>query len=140
MNDERKHLTGREIEKLLAAVKGTRNEARDRCLLVMLFRHGLRVSEALALKLNAVDLDEHTLHVTRLKNGLSTTHPLRRRAGLLRARLTPQGGFRRGGVMVRHAGRCRHRAALEAVTGSVPRPERPVMAKPDRLQIEASDT
>ena len=44
MNDERKHLTGREIEKLLAAVKGARHEARDRCLLVMLFRHGLRVS------------------------------------------------------------------------------------------------
>jgi type 1 fimbriae regulatory protein FimB len=77
MNDERKHLTGREIEKLLAAVKGARHEARDRCLLVMLFRHGLRVSEALALKLNAVDLDGRTLHVTRLKKGLSTTHPLR---------------------------------------------------------------
>ncbi|WNV03382.1 tyrosine-type recombinase/integrase [Candidatus Methylospira mobilis] len=41
----------------------------------MLFRHGLRVSEALALKLNAVDLDGRTLHVTRLKKGLSTTHP-----------------------------------------------------------------
>lgn len=77
MYDERKHLTGREIEKMLAAVKGARNEARDRCLLLMLFRHGLRVSEALALKLNAVDPDGRSLHVTRLKKGLSTTHPLR---------------------------------------------------------------
>jgi integrase len=69
MNDERKHLTGREIEKLLAEDKGARHEARDRCLLVMLFWHGLRVSEALALKLNVVDLDGRTLHVTRLKKG-----------------------------------------------------------------------
>ena len=43
---ERKHLTEREIDKLLAATKGGRNEARDRCLLLLMFRHGLRVSEA----------------------------------------------------------------------------------------------
>jgi hypothetical protein len=31
MNDgDRKHLTGREVEQLLAATKGSRNEARDR--------------------------------------------------------------------------------------------------------------
>ena len=27
MNDERKHLTGLEVEKLMAAIKGSRNEA-----------------------------------------------------------------------------------------------------------------
>ena len=42
-----------------------------------MFRHGLRVSEALGLKLSAADLEGRTLHVTRLKQGLSTTHPLR---------------------------------------------------------------
>ena len=44
--DERKHLTAREVERLLEAVKGVRHEARDRCLLLLMFRHGLRVSEA----------------------------------------------------------------------------------------------
>jgi type 1 fimbriae regulatory protein FimB len=45
MND-RKHLTEGEFDHLLAAVKRGRNEARDRCLLLLMFRHGLRVSEA----------------------------------------------------------------------------------------------
>ena len=77
MNDERKHLTGLEVEKLLAAVKGARHEARDRCLILLMFRHGLRVSEAIGLKLSDVDMEGRSLHVKRLKRGLSTTHPLR---------------------------------------------------------------
>jgi type 1 fimbriae regulatory protein FimB len=75
--DDRKHLTSREVEKLIAVTKGTRNETRDRCLLLLMFRHGLRVSEALGLNLSQIDLDGRTLHVARLKKGLSTTHPLR---------------------------------------------------------------
>src|SRR5512135_2737233 len=77
MNDDRKHLTAREVEKLITATKGSRNEARDRCLLLLMFRHGLRVSEALGLSLSQIDLEGRTLHVARLKGGLSTTHPLR---------------------------------------------------------------
>jgi len=42
-------------------------------LLLLIFRHGLRVSEALSMNLSQVDLEGRTLHVTRLKNGLSTT-------------------------------------------------------------------
>ena len=42
-----------------------------------MFRHGLRVSEACGLRLSQVDTDSRVLHVTRLKKGLSTTHPLR---------------------------------------------------------------
>ena len=59
------------------ATRGSRTEARDRCLILLMFRHGLRVSEACALKLSQVDLDSRVLHVARLKQGLSTTHPLR---------------------------------------------------------------
>jgi type 1 fimbriae regulatory protein FimB len=51
--------------------------ARDRCLVLMTFRHGLRVSEACRLKLDQVDAESRVLHVVRLKRGLSTTHPLR---------------------------------------------------------------
>jgi type 1 fimbriae regulatory protein FimB len=65
--NERKHLTGREIEKLIAATKGSRNESRDRCLLLLMFRHGLRVSEALGLTTADLDLEGRTLHVRRLK-------------------------------------------------------------------------
>ncbi len=54
---ERKHLTGREVERLIEAIKGGRNEARARCLLLLMFRHGLRVSEACGLKLDQVDTD-----------------------------------------------------------------------------------
>jgi len=75
--DDRRHLTGGEVQKLIAATKGGRNAARDRCLLLLMFRHGLRVSEAMGLKLSQVDLEGRTLHVARLKQGLSTTHPLR---------------------------------------------------------------
>ena len=73
----RKHLTPHEINKLLSATKGGRNEGRDRCLLLLMFRHGLRASEACSLTLGQVDTESRVLHVVRLKNGLSTTHPLR---------------------------------------------------------------
>jgi type 1 fimbriae regulatory protein FimB len=77
MMDERKHLTAAEVDKLLTATKGTRNEARDKCLLLLMFRHGLRVSEACGLRLSQVNIESRVLHVARLKQGLSTTHPLR---------------------------------------------------------------
>jgi type 1 fimbriae regulatory protein FimB len=48
--DDRKHLTGREVERLLAVTKGARNQARDRCLVLLTFRHGLRVTETCRLR------------------------------------------------------------------------------------------
>jgi len=73
---DRKHLVSAEVDKLLAATKGHRNETRDRCLLLIMFRHGLRVSEACGLRLSQVNTESRVLHVARLKQGLSTTHPL----------------------------------------------------------------
>ena len=97
-DSDRKHLTGREVERLIEATKGSRNEARDRCLLLLMFRHGLRVSEACGLKLDQVDTESRVLHVSRLKGGLSTTQPLRGdelravKAWLIqRARMKPTG-------------------------------------------------
>jgi type 1 fimbriae regulatory protein FimB len=77
MMDRRKHLTALEVDKLLAATKGSRNEARDKCLLLLLFRHGLRVSEGCGLALSQVDVESRVVHVARLKKGLPTTQPLR---------------------------------------------------------------
>src|SRR5271157_5094162 len=46
---------------------GSRHEARDRCLLFLMFRHGLRVSEACAPQLDQVDVESRVLHVARPK-------------------------------------------------------------------------
>jgi hypothetical protein len=73
----RKPLVSAEVDKLMASVKGTRNAARDRCLMLLMFRHGLCVSEARGLQLSQVDIESRMLHIARLKQGLSTTHPLR---------------------------------------------------------------
>lgn len=77
-SSERKHLTALEIDRLLAATKDNeRTGLRDRCLILLMYRHGLRVTEACALQLDQVDLESKVLHVVRLKGGLSTSHPLR---------------------------------------------------------------
>ena len=74
---ERNYLVTAEVDRLLAATQGSRNAARDRCLLLLTFRHGLRVSEACGLKRSQVDVENRVVHVLRLKKGLSTTQPLR---------------------------------------------------------------
>jgi type 1 fimbriae regulatory protein FimB len=74
---DRTHLVAAEVQQLLDATTGARHAARDKCLLLLMFRHGLRVSEACGLVLSQVDSDSRVLHVQRLKAGLSTTHPLR---------------------------------------------------------------
>jgi type 1 fimbriae regulatory protein FimB/type 1 fimbriae regulatory protein FimE len=71
-------LTPDEVERLLAAAGNSgRHGARDRTLLLLMFRHGLRVSEAVSLRWDQVDLKAGLLHVQRLKHGVPSTHPLR---------------------------------------------------------------
>lgn len=70
-------LSRRDIALLLASTQDQRHAARDRCLLLLMFRHGLRVSEACRLTLAQVDLARRVLHVTRMHHGLATTQPLR---------------------------------------------------------------
>lgn len=74
----REFLTTKEVDKLGEAAKNTgRHGLRDETLIVMMFRHALRVGEVVALKWEQVDLDRGLLHVRRLKRGLPGTHPLR---------------------------------------------------------------
>jgi type 1 fimbriae regulatory protein FimB len=73
----RKHLSAVEVGKLIDAAEQGRNAARDKCFLLLMFRHGFRVSELCNLKRHQIDMESRIIHVERLKKGLSTTHPLR---------------------------------------------------------------
>ena len=64
--NERKYLVSAEVDKLISATKGGRNEARDRCLLLLMFRHGLRASEARGITLAQMDIESRVLHVALL--------------------------------------------------------------------------
>src|ERR1700712_1296700 len=68
-------LTAVELTALLEAAKAGRHGTRDHLLLMMMFRHGLRVSEAVSLRLDELDLDRSMLWVHRLKGGLSVQQP-----------------------------------------------------------------
>jgi type 1 fimbriae regulatory protein FimE len=75
---KREYLTPDEVEKLLqASAKLGRHGARDRTLILLAYRHGLRVSELVALRWDQVDLKAGLLHVARLKHGIASTHPIR---------------------------------------------------------------
>ena len=46
---------------------------RDATLILIAFRHGLRVNELVALRWDRVDLEQGLLHVSRLKSGVPST-------------------------------------------------------------------
>ena len=74
----REYLTSEEVDRLASAAKSTgRHGDRDRTMIILMFRHGLRVSELVSLRWDVIDLKQGILHVSRLKNGVSSTHPLR---------------------------------------------------------------
>ena len=74
----REYLLPDEIERLLkAARKRGRHAHRDYTIVLLGFRHGLRVSELSSLRWDMVDLQQAVLHVTRLKNGVPSNHPIR---------------------------------------------------------------
>ena len=74
----REYLTPPEVDRLLAAAGQVgRHRHRDRTLIMMLYRHALRVSEAISLRWDMADLEQGLLHVQRLKNGVPSVHPLR---------------------------------------------------------------
>ena len=71
----REYLTAEEIDKLLLAAKtASRNPVRDYCALLLMFRHGLRVSELCSIKLADIDVKHKTFHVNRLKDCDSGPH------------------------------------------------------------------
>ncbi len=73
----REYLTKDEITRLIKAASSIgRHRQRDATLIVLAFRHGLRVSEVVALQWRQVDLEKGVLHVRRIKNGIASVQRL----------------------------------------------------------------
>ncbi len=69
-------LSDAEIKLLLEASKKTRYPKRNHLLLLMIYRHGLRVSEAITIKKSDLNIKESRIWINRLKSGLSVEHPI----------------------------------------------------------------
>ena len=73
----REYLTPTEVDKLMASARRVgRHGQRDATMILLSYRHGLRVSELISLCWSQIDLNQGLFHVIRRKNGLSTHHPL----------------------------------------------------------------
>jgi type 1 fimbriae regulatory protein FimB/type 1 fimbriae regulatory protein FimE len=73
----REYLTEAEVDQLCkAARKRGRYGQRDATMILVAFRHGLRVGELVALRWDQLDFDSGLMHVNRLKNGVSSVHPI----------------------------------------------------------------
>ena len=74
----REYLTEDEVEQLMdAAGRVGRHGHRDATLIMLSYRHGLRVTELVSLRWEQVDLKQGLMHVNRLKHGNPSVHPLR---------------------------------------------------------------
>ncbi|HBZ3553224.1 TPA: tyrosine-type recombinase/integrase, partial [Klebsiella pneumoniae] len=75
--NRRRFLTAKEVQAMMQAARQGPTGERDYCLILLAFRHGMRISELLDLHYHDLDLNEGRVNVRRLKNGFSTIHPLR---------------------------------------------------------------
>ncbi len=73
----REYLTVDEIERLITAAKSLgRYGHRDSALILLAYRHGLRVGELVDLKWDQFDFKRSQAHINRLKNGSPAVHPI----------------------------------------------------------------
>jgi type 1 fimbriae regulatory protein FimE len=74
----REYLSEKEVNAVItAATHVGRHGLRDATLILIAYRHGLRVSELVALRWDQVDLAQGLVHIARRKNGMPSVHPLR---------------------------------------------------------------
>jgi len=69
-------LTAAEMKRFLDAARHGRHGVRDHALMLMTFRHGLRVSELIDVRMKDLDLETARLYVRRKKGSLSTHQPI----------------------------------------------------------------
>jgi integrase len=75
---EREYLRPSEVEDLIKAARHVgRHRVRDATIILLMFRHGLRSAELVALKWSSVDLKDGYLEIKRVKHGHDSIHPLR---------------------------------------------------------------
>ncbi len=106
----REYLTEVEVERLVKAASKHEQGDRDALMILMAYRHGLRVCELIGLQWVRVDLDAARLRVLRLKGSDDSVHPLggREVRGLCKLRRGQPAGSRfvfvtrRGGPMTRN--------------------------------------
>ena len=67
LSNKRRYLTADELEKLIKAARKGRYGRRDATLMLLMARHGLRVTEAVDLRWDQVDFTKGHLHIRRLK-------------------------------------------------------------------------
>ena len=72
----REYLTEAEVERLMAAARKNRWGHRDATMILVAYRHGLRVSELIDLRWDQVEFRTGSLHVRRVKQGTPSTHPI----------------------------------------------------------------
>lgn len=71
----REYLTIAEVEDMIDAAKEVgRHGFRDAILILICYRHALRVSELVDLRWEQFDLDKGRVHINRLKNGDPSVH------------------------------------------------------------------
>src|SRR5262249_5714641 len=109
LSNRRRYLTAKELEKLLKAGRNGRYGRRDATLMLLMARHGLRVTEAVDLRLDQIGFLESRLHVRRPTGGSHSVHPIEgdelRALRELRREQQPESAFvfttERGGPMTR---------------------------------------
>ncbi len=73
----REYLTTDEVERLIASAKSLgRYGHRDSALILLAYRHGLRVGELVDLKWEQFDFKRSEAHINRMKNGTPAIHPI----------------------------------------------------------------
>ena len=145
----REYLTPQEVSALMqAAGKFGRHRHRDSTLILVSFRHALRVSELVALRWSQVDFKNRILYVTRLRNGIPSTQTLdgpelRARRRLNRDNPDAQHVFlseRRGPLTVDSVQKIVHRAGEKAGLGYTVHPHQLSHACGYYLAIKGNDT
>jgi integrase len=107
LDTKREYLTEDEVERLIRAAENQR----DRTMILMGYRHGLRVSELIGLQWSQIDLDAGRIRVRRAKGSDDRVQPLggQEVRGLRKLRRTQPVGSRfvfltrLGGPMTRNA-------------------------------------
>jgi len=131
----REYLTPAEVEHLIRAARQRgRYGHRDATLLLLLYRHGLRVAEVVRLRWDMLDLKAAVLHVRWVKNGVAAVHPLRgiERRALRQLQQTCMGMAylfvsERGGPLTARA--VHHIVAQAGVAAELPFPIHPHMLR-----------